>query len=248
MFYFDEISGKKVLKSDLLKNVEHFFTTRESVIKTKDVEFENLVLENKKIICDYLDIPLGNLVTPSQTHTNNVEIVEKIKKSYPDTDGLILNNFEDAIFLNFADCTPLVFYDKRLNIGAVSHAGWRGTAGEIGPVTVEKMIKEFGSNPSDIQALIGPAISMCCYNVGDEVLDKLRATVNDFSGLFEKRDGEIFVDLKNINRQQLIEIGVKEIDVCPYCTVCDNDMFFSYRKEHATTNRHSAVLKLIKNS
>lgn len=248
MFYFDEISGKKVLKSDLLKNVEHFFTTRESVIKTKDVEFENLVLENKKIICDYLDIPLGNLVTPSQTHTNNVEIVEKIKKSYPDTDGLILNNFEDAIFLNFADCTPLVFYDKRLNIGAVSHAGWRGTVGKIGPVTVEKMIKEFGSNPSDIQALIGPAISMCCYNVGDEVLDKLRVTVRDFSGLFEKRDGEIFVDLKNINRQQLIEIGVKEIDVCPYCTVCDNDMFFSYRKENATTNRHSAVLKLIKNS
>ncbi len=248
MFYFDEIFGKKVLKSDLLKNVEHFFTTRESVIKTKDIEFEDLVLENKKIICDYLNIPLNNLITPSQTHTNNVEIVEKTKTSYPDTDGLILNNFEDAIFLNFADCTPLVFYDKRLNIGAVSHAGWRGTAGKIGSVTVEKMIKEFGSNPSDIQALIGPAISMCCYNVGDEVLDKLRATVNDFSGLSEVRDGEIFVDLKNINRQQLIEIGVKEIDVCPYCTVCDNDMFFSYRKENATTNRHSAVLKLIKNS
>ena len=248
MFYFDEIFGKKVLKSDLLKNVEHFFTTRESVIKTKDIEFEDLVLENKKIICDYLNIPLNNLITPSQTHTNNVEIVEKTKTSYPNTDGLILNNFEDAIFLNFADCTPLVFYDKRLNIGTVSHAGWRGTAGKIGPVTVEKMIKEFGSNPSDIQALIGPAISMCCYNVGDEVLDKLRATVNDFSGLSEVRDGEIFVDLKNINRQQLIEIGVKEIDVCPYCTVCDNDMFFSYRKENATTNRHSAVLKLIKNS
>ena len=248
MFYFDEIFGKKVLKSDLLKNVEHFFTTRESVIKTKDIEFEDLVLENKKIICDYLNIPLNNLITPSQTHTNNVEIVEKTKTRYPDTDGLILNDFEDAIFLNFADCTPLVFYDKRLNIGAVSHAGWRGTAGKIGPVTVEKMIKEFGSNPSDIQALIGPAISMCCYNVGDEVLDKLRATVNDFSGLSEVRDGEIFVDLKNINRQQLIEIGVKEIDVCPYCTVCDNDMFFSYRKENATTNRHSAVLKLIKNS
>ncbi len=80
------------------------------------------------------------------------------------------------------------------------------------------------------------------------MLQKLKSTVNDFSGLSEIRNGEIFVDLKNINRQQLLEAGVSEIDVCPYCTVCNNDLFFSYRKENATTNRHSAVLKLIRNS
>ena len=102
----------------------------------------------------------------------------------------------------------------------------------------------FGSQPKNIVALIGPAISMCCYDVGEEVLSKLKATVDDFSGLSEVRDGRIYVDLKGINRQQLIETGVSNIDVCPYCTCCDNDMFFSYRKENATTNRHSAILKL----
>ena len=66
----------------------------------------------------------------------------------------------------------------------------------------------------------------------------------DKEGLFEKRNEEFFVDLKEINKRQLLEAGVKDIDVCPYCTVCDNDLFFSYRRENGTTNRHSAILRL----
>lgn len=241
MFYFDEINGKKILRSDLIKT-EHFFTTRESFIKTKEADFEKIVQNNREEIKKYLHV--NNLVSPKQTHTSNIEIVQPGKEEYPDTDGLILTEKDTAIFLNFADCTPVIIYDNKQNIGAVSHAGWRGTAGNIASKTIEKMIKEFSSNPENITAAIGPAISMCCYNVGEEVFKQLQATVKNFDNLYEIRNGEIFVDLKGINKRQLEECGVKEIDVCPYCTVCDNDMFFSYRKENATTNRHSAVLKL----
>lgn len=241
MFYFDEINGKKILRSDLL-NAEHFFTTRESFIKTKEPEFEKTAAENSAEIMKYLGVK--NLISPNQTHTSNVQIVCGDTKDYPDTDGLILTDKDNAIFLNFADCTPVIIYDKEHNIGAVSHAGWRGTAGKIAVKTVEKMTAVFASNTENLIAVIGPAISMCCYNVGDDVLKKLKATVQNFEGLYEIRNGEIFVDLKGINKRQLEECGVKKIDVCPYCTVCDNDMFFSYRKENATTNRHSAVLKL----
>ena len=146
--------------------------------------------------------------------------------------------------MNFADCTPVIIYDKKLNIGAVSHAGWRGTAGKISVLTVRKMVEEFGSKLTDLKAAIGPAISFCCYNVGEDVLEKLLSTISHTEGVWENRNGEYFVDLKEINRRQLNEAGVEQVDVCPYCTVCDNDMFFSYRKEQATTNRHSAVLKL----
>ena len=198
---------------------------------------------NKKLVCKNFGIDEKNLVSPKQTHTSNVEICTEEKSDYPDTDGLLLTNSTQAVFLNFADCTPLVFYDEKLNIGAVSHAGWRGTAGRIGVKTVQKMI-EYGSAPQDIIALIGPAISMCCYDVGEEVLEQLKLTVNDFEGLSQERNGRTFVDLKGINARQLQEIGVKNIDICPYCTSCDNDLFFSYRKENATTNRHSAVLYL----
>ncbi len=245
MFYFDTINGRKILKSDFITgNAECFFTTRETVIKTKEPAFENLVEENKKLICDFLQIKRANLISPKQTHTSHIENAKEGKSDYPDTDGLILNNKEQAVFLNFADCTPVILYDKKQNVGAVVHAGWRGTAGKIAANAAEKMIKEFGSNPQELTAVIGPAISLCCYNVGDEVFEKLKTTVSDFEGLYEIRNGEKFVDLKNINARQLKEAGIQEIDVCPYCTCCDNDMFFSYRKENATTNRHSAVLRL----
>ena len=244
MFYFEKINGKTVMKSDLLNNVDHFFTTRESIIKTKEKDMENLVPENKKMFCEVLDLKPENFINPSQTHSVNIEITEVSRNSYPDCDGLILANKEQGIFLNFADCTPLIIYDEKLNIGAVSHAGWRGTAGKIAALTVKKMTEIYSSNPADLKAAIGPAISFCCYNVGEDVLEKLVSTVQDKDGIFDERNGEFFVDLKEINKRQLLEAGVKNVDVCPYCTVCDNDLFFSYRKEHGTTNRHSAILKL----
>ncbi len=246
MFYFDTINGKKILKSSVLGSVEHFFTTRETVIKTKEAGYADIVENNKKDVCEFLKIKKENLIHPSQTHTSHIEIAEVGKSLYPDTDGLILANSEQAIYLNFADCTPIIIFDPVKHIGAVSHAGWRGTAGNIASKTVEKMSKDFGSNPQDLKCAIGPAISFCCYNVGEEVLSQLRKTVKNFDGLSEIRQGNIYVDLKNINKQQLIEVGLKpeNIDVCPYCTVCNNDLFFSYRKENATTNRHSAVIKL----
>ena len=244
MFYFEEIKGKKVLKSSVLNGLNHFFTTRESVIKTKEPEYEAVVQKNKNLFCEFFGIDGSNLIHPSQTHSLNVDVAKIGVSEYPETDGLILDNKEQAIFLNFADCTPLIFYDG--SVAAVSHAGWRGTAGMIGVKTIQKMILEFCSDIKNIRCAIGPTISFCCYNVGEDVYRKLISTVKNPENLYEIRNGEIFVNLKNINKQQLLEAGLKEenIDVCPYCTVCDNNLFFSYRKENGTTNRHSAVIKL----
>ena len=185
MFYFEKINGKKILKSSVLDGLNHFFTTRESVIKTKEPDFEKVVEENKKDICEFLRISKENLIHPSQTHTSHIEVAKIGKNLYPDTDGLILTNNDQAIYLNFADCTPVIIFDAIKNIGAVSHAGWRGTAGNIASKTVEKMKEEFGSNPQDLKCAIGPAISFCCYNVGEEVLEKVKMTVKNFDRLSE---------------------------------------------------------------
>ena len=53
LFYFEKINGKKILKSSVLDGLNHFFTTRESVIKTKEPDFEKVVEENKKDICSF---------------------------------------------------------------------------------------------------------------------------------------------------------------------------------------------------
>ena len=242
MFYFDQIEGKQILKSDYIKNANAFFTTRNFCLKSDDLLTAD---KNKSKLCNYLAIERQNLISPIQTHSINIATVKEGQIDYPETDGLILTDKKHAIFLNFADCTPIILYDKVQNIGAICHAGWRGTAGKIANLTVNKLVSEFNSNACDITALIGPTIGICCYEVGNEVYEKLSATVSDFRGLYKKINGKIFVDLKMINKKQLLESGVKEIDVCPYCTFCDNEYFFSYRKENATPNRHSAVLKLI---
>lgn len=215
MFYFDEIGGKKILKSDLIKNAKAFFTTRDICICCKNDSLEAIektnIENNKKIICDYLNIEKKNLLSPTQTHTSNIEIAKEDIISYPDTDALILTDKKLGIFLNFADCTPVILYDEKQNIGAIAHAGWRGTAENISSKTVQKMITDFNSKAENIVALIGPAIGFCCYNVGEEVYQQLSQTVSNFEGLYEIREGNIFVDLKNINKRQLEEIGIKKL-------------------------------------
>ena len=304
MFYFDEIDGKKILKSDLITKANAFFTTKEICICDKNFETnphphlyhsqvreqllplpsgykakhrnevrmtepvcrmaegwsEKSILKNKEIISNYLKIEPENLISPTQTHSANVDIAIENKFEYPDTDGLILTKNNLAIYLNFADCTPLIFYDEKQNIGAVSHAGWRGTAAKIAQITAKKIISEFGSNPQDICVLIGPAICGKCYEVGEEVYSQFFPSLipSPASARFNTspaaapsptkkycgRGNTYHIDLKEINRKQLADIGIEKIDVCPYCTCCNNELFFSYRKENGTTLRHSAVLKL----
>ena len=224
MFYFEKINGYKVLKSDFGVNVglNHCFTTRELT--------PSLILPRGEEI---------SIILPQQTHSNHIEIVDE-RIEYPDTDGLIITEKNRPIALRFADCTPLIFYDAKQKIGAISHAGWRGTAQKIGPKTIFKMGINFGSNPDDIIAIIGPALGLCCYEVSDEVRGKLLETVKDTAGLVQGKN----VDLKQINARQLQEIGVTKIDICPYCTSCNNDLFYSYRKENGTLERHYAILML----
>jgi len=220
MFYFDELFGHKILRSDMLKEIDAFFTTRDNFNP----------LENNFA---------SRVVSPVQTHSDHIKTVDS-SNEYPDTDGLIIKEPDVAVYLRFADCTPLIFYDQIHCIAAISHAGWRGTASKIAVKTVAKMSLNFSSMPEDIIVLIGPAISKCCYEVSEDVRDQLLSTVKNKDGLYEGRN----VDLKRINAKQLEEIGVSKIDICPYCTSCNNDLFYSYRKENGTEQRHFAVVKI----
>ena len=219
MFYFDSLNNKKILRSDRLK-INAFFTTRGW---NSD---------------DFLTLA-PKVITPNQTHSDNVRIVNS-SGEYPDTDGLIIAESNTLVYLRFADCTPIIFYDSVNKIGAVSHAGWRGTAKKIGVKTINKMKDNFGTNPKDITALIGPAIGICCYEVSEEVKEECLSTVKNKEGLYKNRN----IDLKQINKRQLQEAGVENIDVVKYCTSCNNDLFYSYRKENGTKNRHYAAILL----
>ena len=243
MFNFDTINGYKVLRSDYLgvdEGVNVFFTTRGCPLpKGEDVTVTDEKGHEKVLsLSPYFDKPL-KIVTPEQTHSDHIQSVDD-RTEYADTDALIVTEPDTLVYLRFADCTPLVFYDQIKGIAAVAHAGWRGTAARIGVKTIAKMVLNYSSKPENIIALVGPAISGCCYEVSDDVLEKILGSVKNPVGLCEGK----CVDLKKVNARQLEEIGVEKIDVCGYCTSCNNDLFYSYRKENGTEERHYAVLKL----
>ena len=170
---------------------------------------------------------------------------------FENTDGIILTKPNTATFLNFADCIPIILYDSKNNIGGVVHAGWRGTADKIQQNAVKKMIQK-GSKPEYIKAAIGAGIGRCCFDVNDDVFDKIFNSIDIDIDIAKKQGafvqanekGKFFVDLKLVNKILLNEVLVMQVDVSDYCTSCSNDVFFSYRKENGNTARHSAVLKI----
>lgn len=251
MFKLEEFMGRRVLTSSFLQDegVTAFFTTRDLPLKSG--ERDDLIEEvehNKKLLCEDFNIPLENLVIPVQTHSYNVVVVNGkqkrvngISSTFENTDALLTNQKNIAIALNFADCVPIIFYDPIQKVVAVAHAGWRGTVAKIGPKTVEKMVKDFECKPEDIIALIGPAIGKCCFEVKEDVLQQILKSVDNQP---QESALGMHVDLKLINKIQLLASGVKKIDLSEYCTSCQNELFFSYRKENGKTARHSAVIML----
>lgn len=250
MFYFDDFFGKKVLKSTLLNDCEHFFTTRDFILHSGTRNDLDLQAErNVDFLIEKLNILPENLYRCKQMHTANVEFAKSDCNYFENIDGIILTEPETATFLNFADCIPIILYDSENNVGGVVHAGWRGTAAKIQQNAVRKLIEK-GSKPENIKVAIGAGIGKCCFDVNQDVFDKILDGI-DISeakkqGVFSpsKEDGKFFVDLKMVNKMLLNEISVRQVDVSDYCTSCSCDIFFSYRKENGNTARHSAVLKI----
>ncbi|MDD3236792.1 MAG: peptidoglycan editing factor PgeF [Candidatus Gastranaerophilales bacterium] len=245
MFYFDSFYGKKVLKSTLLDGVEHFFTTREFPLTSAAREdLKDICEDNRKFLCEKFNIPSSGLLTANQIHSANILHYDGEHSFYDNCDAVISSKKNTAILLNFADCTPVILYDKVNNVAAVVHAGWRGTAQNIAAKTVDAICSYYGSKPEDIVAVIGPAISKCCFETSEDVFEKLVPSHDDKYFYYDSSLNKYFVDLKLLNEKQLLDKGLKNIDICDYCTVCMSDIFFSYRKEKGITARHSAVIKL----
>ena len=79
-----------------------------------------------------------------------------------------------SLAVQTADCVPLLIADRRTGAVAAAHAGWRGLAAGVPEVAVAALARAFGSRPADLVAAIGPSIGACCYEVGDEVRERVR--------------------------------------------------------------------------
>ena len=251
-----EIEDKSVplLYFPILENtgiVEHCFTTRaggvsEGIFDSLNLSFtrgddESAVMENYDRLAAALDTRKEQFVCTDQTHTTNVIRVGKEdcgygvtrQKPYTDVDGLVTDEPGVVLSTFFADCVPLYFVDTVNRAIGLSHSGWRGTVGRMGQRTLEKMATEFGTNPKDIVAAVGPSICQDCYEVSEDVAEEF---IKEFSGhadeiLINKGNGKYQLDLWKTNEIVLIEAGVKKenIAVTNICTCCKPDLLFSHR-------------------
>ena len=245
--------------------VEHIFSTRLGGVSTgcegsmnlsfsKDRDPEN-VRRNFEILCGAVNIDTKDLVLSHQTHTNNVITVDEKDKgrgfsgpSFSDVDGMVTNTVRTALVTQFADCTPLLFCDPVKRVIANSHAGWKGTASLIGKVTVDKMVNEFGCDPKDIIAGIGPCIGQCCYEVDDPVYEAfIKTGVLGLEDVFlKKENGRYMLDLAEANRIILLCSGIlpEHIDKTDICTCCNSDELHSHRATGGKRGNLAAVIQL----
>ena len=238
-------------KIDAAKGAVHGFSTRlggvsEGIFSTMSFstslpDKREAVLENYKRFCTAIGGDYKNTVLSDQTHTANVRVVTKedigkglfSERDYTDIDGLVTNVKGALLVTQYADCTPLAFYDPKRGVVAASHAGWRGTVSLIAKNTIDTMVKEFGCDPKDIICGIGPNIGVCCYEVDDPVINEVKKLdfLNFESCVFPKGNGKYMLDLKDVNKQIFLHCGIspENIDVSDLCTCCNADVFHSHR-------------------
>jgi YfiH family protein len=149
-------------------------------------------------------------------------------------DALVTNQPGIMVAVRTADCVPVLVYDPTRRVVAAIHAGWRGAVAGIVPKTIALMESRFGSAPEHLRVSIGPSAGACCYEVDEPVLDRLRQEFSDWKRVVQGgRSGKAHLDLKTLIREQAQAAGTSPefITAVNLCTICHEDLFFSYRRE-----------------
>jgi YfiH family protein len=200
-------------------------------------EQEN-VAENRRRFLRAIGTEHARIITARQTHSTDrctIESQEQAQGPRPECDALLTRMTGALIGVQTADCLPILIGDTRSGAMAAIHAGWRGTAGRITERTVADLMLGQGVNPRDCIAALGPAACAECYEVGDDVIDRYKKEFRYWRDLFInfKENGKAHLDIRAANVRQLGFCGFSEdrIHVADYCTMHQNELFFSYRRE-----------------
>ena len=161
-------------------------------------------------------------------------------------DGMITNEPGILLTTYYADCVPLYFFDPQTKSIGIAHAGWKGTMLKIGANTVDELQKNFGANPKNCIAVIGPSIGPCCYEVDDKVVQPMEKAYSNSSSIIRQEKERAFLNLWEANRISLQEFGLKNINIyiSKLCTHCSQEHFFSHRRDKGHTGRMAAVIGL----
>ena len=265
MFHTETKNGVTFLTADPLRDggVLHGFSTRLGGVSPAPWDSLNLddrrgddpanVRENFRRLCAALDMDVRRAVLSRQVHRDDVRTVTAADagkglwtpRDYDSADALITDETDIPLVVFSADCNVILLHDPvRRAIGA-AHAGWRGTALGIAAKTVRAMADAYGCDPTDIRAAVGPAIGQCCFETDGDVPAALRDALGADAEPFIDWNGQKYhIDLKAVNALWLQRAGVPSIDVCPDCTYCLSDLYWSHRRTGLSRGEQAAVICL----
>jgi len=246
--------------------VNHGFSTRIGGVSTDAFSSLNLgmhtaddkenVQHNFELFCRDVCIEPSHLVLSEQVHETVIFKASRqdcgkgllVESDLSGVDGLITDEPGVALATFYADCTPILLLDPKRKVIASVHSGWRGTVGKIARKAAFMMQKEYGCKRTDILAAIGPSIKQCHFEVGEEVyLNFAAAFGSRAERVTQLKNGKYYIDTDTLNVQLLQESGVlsENISVCPLCSYCEEELFFSHRRSGGTTGRMCAAIELI---
>ena len=224
-----------------LKNITHNFFNKNGGVSngiysslncgTGSKDDKNNVRKNIKIVASKIGCRVENLILLNQIHSNKIIDINKQIKKKITGDGLFTNKPGLALGILTADCAPILMCDKKLSFIGAAHAGWKGAYSKI-PIKLAKLFIKKGSRKKDLIVAIGPSISKRSYEVKSDFIRKFMNKDKKNALFFNKKNKKIFFDLSKFIKLQLLNFGVKNIEVLSIDTFKRSNNFFSSRYSH----------------
>lgn len=250
---------------DDYEELRHLFTTRHGGVSQghcatwnfgeRHLDTDENILQNFELLGQVLGADTDQMVTSAQTHTTNIRTVtaEDLGKGvvrerdYRDIDGLVTDERNLTIITGHADCNAIFFFDPLKQVIGLAHSGWRGTLAGIGAAMVSKMKTEYGCQPSDIIAGIGPSLCQDCFEVDEDVALAFFDADEAYRQFADRRGCKFHIDLKGIIRHDLLAAGLAEgnLSDMKLCTKCNKEMFFSHRGHQGRRGLMVAAMMLV---
>ncbi len=189
------------------------------------------------------------LVLAHQVHSNKLCIIQHFPEKKVRGDALATELPFLLLGIKTADCLPVLVVDEERRVIAAVHCGWRGTMKRIVQNVILGLGRIYGCRPDALLLAMGPCIGRDCYEVGEDVLMHFKREGLNTSPFrpSPKKRGKYFLDLKEANMEQLLELGIKRenISQIDLCTHCEKGLV-SFRRDRSDKERMLSFIGMIK--
>ena len=184
------------------------------------------VQENRQLLVDALKLPTPPIWL-EQVHSNTI-VKAEINSLNSSADASFSTEKNAVCVVMTADCLPVLICSMDGQKIAAVHAGWRGLASGIITHSIEALATK------EVVVWLGAAIGKQCFEVGDDVRNIFIQKSTDYATAFQSHEAKWLADIYQLARVELAQLGILNVYGGEFCTMSDEDTFYSYRRDTHT--------------